>query len=88
MLCVSFKLNFFVYIACGCLDKQVVYSSFLICDRYPELSGYSVVEEGRIPGVAVKCVEIGWYTRGDGILLVRELHTCALPIDSHPSKPG
>ena len=34
-----------------------------------KLSNLSEVEVGGIPGVAVKCVEIGWNTSGEGDLL-------------------
>ncbi len=38
-------------------------------DMHPELGHLSIGEAGRIPGVAVKCVEIRRNTGGEGGLL-------------------
>ena len=45
---------------------SVVKSPGLTWELRPKLLGLSVVEEGGIPGVAVKCVDIWRNTGGEG----------------------
>ena len=50
-------------------SKSVVKTMGLTHNVQLKLSGLSEVEVGGIPGVAVKCVEIGRNTSGEGGLL-------------------
>ena len=50
-------------------SKSVVKSMGLTHELLLKLPGLSEVEAGGIPGVAVKCVEIGRNTSGEGGLL-------------------
>ena len=50
-------------------DKSEVKSMGLTHELLLKLSNLSEVEVGGIPGVAVKCVEIGRNTSGEGGLL-------------------
>ena len=51
------------------LSKSEVKSTGLTCELLLKLLVLSEVEVGGIPGVAVKCVEIGRNTSGEGGLL-------------------
>jgi len=51
------------------LIKSDVKCTGLTCELHLKLVSLSEVEVGGIPGVAVKCVEIGRNTSGEGGLL-------------------
>ncbi len=55
----------------GCLLSPLVKDQGLTLERQWKLIGLSAVGAEGIPGVAVKCVDIGKNTKGEGTLLGR-----------------